>query len=59
MIYVDDIIIACHNEEQYVGLMRDLNRHFTVTSLYNIEHFLGIKVERIGKFFILNQNTYI
>lgn len=59
VIYVDDIVIACHSEEEYEDLMRDLNKHFTVSSFGNIRHFLGIQGQRDGKVFTLNQKAYI
>lgn len=59
VIYVDDIVIACHSEEEYDNIMRDMNKHFTVTSLGNIRHFLGIQVQQDGKSFTLNQKSYI
>lgn len=59
VVYVDDMVIACHTEEEYAELMTALNRSFTVKSLGDIRHFLGIQVRRSDKQFSLNQRIYI
>lgn len=59
VIYVDDMVIACNDEEEYEEIIKTLNRNFKVTSLGDISHFLGIKIKRNEKGFSLNQQTYI
>ncbi|XP_062710709.1 uncharacterized protein LOC134288825 [Aedes albopictus] len=53
------MVIACHTEEEYAELMTALNRSFTVKSLGDISHFLGIQVRRSEEQFSLNQRIYI
>ncbi|KXJ79381.1 hypothetical protein RP20_CCG001046 [Aedes albopictus] len=59
VIYVDDMVIACNDDEEYEEIIKTLNRHFKVTSLGDISHFLGIKINRNEKGFSLSQQTYI
>lgn len=58
-VYVDDFVIVCNTEEEYDAIIKDLNRHFKVTSLGDIKHFLGIQVNRTEEHISLNQATYI
>lgn len=59
VVYVDDLVIACEEEEEFEQIIRELNQHFEVTSLGDIKYFLGIEVNRSPDGVSLNQTTYI
>ena len=43
-VYVDDIVVACKNEEKLKEFKRALCRKFDVKDLGKLHHFLGMKV---------------
>lgn len=47
IVYVDDMVIACHEEGEYEEIIQNLNKHFQVVSLGDISHYS------------LNQQMYI
>lgn len=60
IIYVDDMIVACVDEEEILKVERRLKEKIELTSLGEISHFLGIRVTRgADGFFSLDQELYI
>lgn len=60
MIYVDDVIICCQNQETINDVIQKIKDKFEINNLGNISHFLGMKVTRDsdGNFYI-SQEQFI
>lgn len=60
IIYVDDILIACANQNLIRCTAQQLQSQFFITDLGKIANYLGIKIERdIGGVYQINQTNYI
>jgi Reverse transcriptase (RNA-dependent DNA polymerase). len=58
--YVDDIIIASNQEDMIFRTGEALSKHFQLTNLGKIRHYLGIQIEQDAEgFFNINQLQYI
>ena len=60
MLYVDDMLIVCRNETEYKRIEATLLKHFKITCLGDVSHYLGIRIQRQknGRF-LLDQSSYI
>lgn len=58
-LYVDDILIACANEDRIVKLIKHLNEFFEVKDLGKIRNYLGINIKTENFNFYLNQKSKI
>ncbi|KAI0488794.1 hypothetical protein KFK09_028633 [Dendrobium nobile] len=58
LIYVDDILLMGNDEFFIQHLLRDLQQHFRLKNLGNINHFLGITVQSTENGLTLNQAAY-
>lgn len=59
MLYVDDMICAARDANTIDGIFDALNETFPLTKLGEVNHILGLKVERDGQYFNLSQSAYI
>lgn len=60
LIYVDDLIVASEDDRMIEALADVLSRNFEISSLGNVQNYLGIEVERddAGDYYI-HQKKYI
>lgn len=59
LLYVDDMLVACSNQQEYEEIFKRLQGHFDLTQLGDVQHFVGIQVEKQGKHYYLSQKAYI
>lgn len=60
LIYVDDILIACEDEEHIKYCENILKNEFEITSLGKVKNFLGLQIERkLNGAFMVHQTKYI
>lgn len=60
LLYVDDMLVVCPNNDEYERVERYLSHHFSITCLGEVSNYLGIQVEKTSSgSFILNQSAYI
>jgi hypothetical protein len=59
LIYVDDIVLSCYNESQFIEIVKYLSQHFKLTVIGDLKFFLGIQIEKINDCFALNQKQFI
>lgn len=59
IIYVDDLLIAGRNEEEIQLIADKLNKHFQLSDLGVLKHYLGIQIEKEKDVFHINQEKYI
>lgn len=59
LIYVDDIVVACHTSEEYESIVKLLRQSFKVVELGDIKFFLGIHVRKEDGHYVLSQKSYI
>lgn len=59
VVYVDDLLIVGRKEEMFQSIADELNKHFQLSDLGDLKHYLGIQIERKGNVFYLNQENYI
>jgi histone deacetylase 1/2 len=58
LIYVDDIIVTSSSHQAISTLVHDLNIHFAIKDLEDLNFFLGIEVKKIQDGVALNQGKY-
>lgn len=60
-VYVDDIIIACEDENEILKVKKDISAEFEITDKGLLDHFLGMEVKRDGQTgdIQLSQKLYI
>lgn len=60
LIYVDDLVVVCEEENTIKSIHNELNKHFEIVSLGDIRHYLGMDIERDEEGnFLINQTHYI
>lgn len=59
IIYVDDVLIATHTEEEFQQIFGVLEKMFKMTNLGEVKHFLGIEVKQHKGNYTLCQQKYI
>lgn len=60
MIYVDDLILASCLEEDIDNVIAVLKKHFQMSDLGHINHYLGLEIERdVNGIFSIHQKAYI
>lgn len=58
MVYVDDIVIACTDQECITKLNHHLFQHFLTKGLGELKYFLGIEVAQSRSDIIIAQRKY-
>lgn len=58
-VYVDDVLIASHNQEEIVRIISSISKRFTIRNLGNVQQCLGIEFSREGNNITLSQRGYI
>lgn len=60
LLYVDDMLIVTHDEDEYRRVRNHLQRNFKITCLGPVSNYLGIRIQRTqnGEF-LLDQSAYI
>ena len=61
LLYVDDMLIACHDKEEINHLKRLLSREFEMKELEKVKRILGMDIikNRSKKILFLTQQSYI
>lgn len=59
IIYVDDILIVARTEDEINQIAVALNKHFQLSDLGHLHHYLGIQVEKLENIFCIHQSAYI
>lgn len=59
LLYVDDMLVACSNQEEYEEISTLLGREFNLTELGEVHSYLGIEIKKRGNNYYLNQTAYI
>src|SRR5699024_9081585 len=59
VVYVDDIMIAANSYEAQQQCLKFLQQHVEVKDLGPISNYLGMKIPREGRSFIVDQENYI
>lgn len=59
VVYVNDLLIAGKTVKQIQSIAENLSQHFKLKDLGNLNHYLGIQVERDGNFFSISQENNI
>lgn len=58
-LHVDDVTIACNDEQLRKRVLRLLEKQFLVKDLGEISHYLGMKIDTTGTSIKLSQESYI
>ena len=59
IIYVDDLLIAARNEDDYNHFMQYLGQHLDIKDLGPAKHFLGLVVDQTADTITIHQDAYI
>lgn len=46
LVYVDDILVGCENEQYIDYVYQSLKKHFEITDLGDVSYFLGLEIKR-------------
>ena len=58
-VHVDDVTLACNDEELRTEVMAHLDKHFMVKDLGDLSHYLGMRVTSHEAFMEIGQDAYI
>ncbi|KAI9164725.1 hypothetical protein LWI28_000893 [Acer negundo] len=58
LIYIDDIVLTCNNEEFIQTLIKKLSSEFALKDLGELHCFLGIEVQHFSSSMTLSQSQY-
>lgn len=59
VIYVDDMVVFCHSEQEFEEIRAKLGQHFKLYSLGDLRQFLGIHIEKVDGHYTMCQDSYI
>ncbi|XP_062712172.1 uncharacterized protein LOC134289748 [Aedes albopictus] len=59
VIYVDDMVVFCHSEQEFEEIRVKLGQHFKLYSLGDLRQFLGIHIEKVDGHYTMCQESYI
>lgn len=60
LVYVDDMLILGKDTSEMIGIEEEISKHFLITSLGEVTHFLGMKIERDSDgLYHLSQAAYL
>jgi len=59
LVYVDDIIVICDNEEEKQLLSQHLDKEFQIKTLEKLDYFLGFEVAHSKKVIFISQQKFI
>jgi histone deacetylase 1/2 len=58
LVYVNNIIVTSSSQQAIYTLVRDLNKHFAIKDLRDLDFFLGIEVKKIQDGLVLTKEKY-
>ena len=59
IVYVDDIVITCSDQDGILKLKQHLFRHFQTKDLGKLKYFLGIKIAQSNSGVVMSQRKYV
>ena len=59
LVYVDDVIVACKNSQDFEDLKRDANERFGVGDNGPFDWYLGLAIEDNGETLFMHQKDYV